>query len=163
MWIDERNEFADAVALNTGAPGLYLLGDVIDLQSLNSAGTDLGAAGQDLGGGNGGHSTIYAVITVDTAATGTGTVRFKVVSDSLAAIATDGTATEHVTSQDFDVDVDLVAGARIVMPLPAEIPVYERFLGIIQETIGAAVTAGAINAFLTRDIGSWKSYPDAQN
>ena len=111
MLLDERNEFADAVALNTGAPGQFLLGDVIDLQALDSAGADLGSPGQDLGGG--GDNPIYLVITVDTAVTGTGEVRFKLVSDAQAAIATDGTATEHVTSQDFDVDVALVAAVAI--------------------------------------------------
>ena len=163
MLMDERGEFADATALNTGAPGQFLIGDVIDLQALDSTGTDLGSAAQDLAGGDGGMSTIYVVITIDTAVVQAGgTLRFKVVSDSVAAIAVDGTATEHVTTHDFT-PAELVAGARFALVLPPEIPVYERFLGVIQESIGAAVTAGAINAFISRDIGSWKSYPDAQN
>ena len=37
MLMDERGEFADAVALNTGAPARFLLGDVVDLRSMDSA------------------------------------------------------------------------------------------------------------------------------
>ena len=41
MILDERTEFCDATALNTGGAGSYLLGDVIDLQAI---GIDLGSA-----------------------------------------------------------------------------------------------------------------------
>jgi len=162
MLMDERGEFADAVALNTGAPARFLIGDVIDIRALDSAGVVLGAANPDLGGGGG--NPVYIVITVSTAiAQASGAVRFHVVTDSVAAIAVDGTATEHFTTHDFTA-AELVAGARIVMPLPGRIPEYERFMGILQETITTALTAGAINAFITTDVGgAWKSYPDASN
>jgi len=152
MMLDERTEFADNIAFNTGGVAEYLIGDVIDLTN----------TGEDLGGGGG--NPIYVVIIIDTAPTGTGLVRFKVVSDAAAAIATDGSATEHVVTHDFDVDVDLTQGTRLVLPLPGgEQRPYERFLGILQETITSAITAGNFSAFITRDVGTWKSYPDALN
>ena len=40
---------------------------------------------------------------------------------------------------------------------------YERYLGILATIGTTTVTAGAINAFLTRDPTGWKSYPDAVN
>lgn len=58
MILDERNEFADATALDTGGTGRVLVGDVIDL----------GAVSQDIGNGQ----PLYAVIQVDTAVTSGG-------------------------------------------------------------------------------------------
>ncbi len=37
---------------------------------------------------------------------------------------------------------------------------YERFLGLLQTTGVAAVTAGKVNAFLTHDVAKWKAYAD---
>lgn len=146
---DERTEFCDATALNTGAAGSYLLGDVIDL----------GATSQDIGTGE----PLFLVIQVDTAATsgGSATGNFKLVSDAQAAIATDGTATEHLASGAIAV-ASLTAGRTILM---AALPpgTYERYLGILQTTAVAAFTAGKINAFLTHDISKWTAYADATN
>jgi hypothetical protein len=139
MILDELLEFCDATALNTGAAGTYLLGDVIDL----------GDAPTTQGIGAFGTQPVYLVIQVDTAATsgGAATGRFILASDAQAAIATDGTATVH-----FD------SGAGL--PLTRT---YERYLGILQTTAVAAFTAGKINAFLTTDISSWAALPQAPN
>ena len=54
----------------------------------------------------------------------------------------------------------LAAGKRILaVPLPNEgdIP-YKRFLGIRQITGAQAITAGAVDAFLTVRPNAWKSY-----
>jgi hypothetical protein len=40
---------------------------------------------------------------------------------------------------------------------------YERYLGILCVTATTTTTAGAINAFLTKDVSKWKAYPDGQN
>ncbi len=151
MIMDERLEFADALALNTGAAGTYLLGDVIDLQL---------ASGGDIGAGQ----PVYLIITVDTTATsgGAATVELVLASDAQAAIATDGSATQHATTgpQGF---ATLTAGKTFVIPVPSQGPLYERYLGILQKTGTAAVTAGKINAFLTLDPTGWKAYADAPN
>lgn len=149
MIMDERLEFADATALDTSGTDTDLIGDVIDLGSVTS----------DVGNGQ----PIYLVIQVDTAVTsgGSATVDFKLVSDAAAAIAVDGTATQHFASGPVG-KATLVAGYRVaVVALP--IGTYERFLGIITTTAAAAVTAGKINAFLTYDPVGWTALPDAVN
>jgi hypothetical protein len=154
MILDERTEFADATALNTGAAGTYLVGDVMDLVGSN---VPSGATGHSIGKDG---RPAFLVIQIDTAVTsgGAATVQFKLASDAQAAIATDGTATEHWTSAAI-AKATLIAGYLVaVIALPLENPVYERYLGILQVTGTAALTAGKINAFLTADPAVWKAY-----
>lgn len=151
MILDERLEFGDALALNTGGAASYLIGDVVDLEVAR----DIGLAGH----------TLYFVATVDTTATsgGAATLVLRLSSDAQAAIATDGTATDHLTSRTFAV-ASLTAGTVIMARnLPAEDPAYERYLGVLQTTAVAAFTAGKINAFLTANYAKWKSWADATN
>jgi len=142
MILDERNEFADAVALSTAATGLALVGDVIDL------GTDGINAVDDM----------YLVVQIDTDVTSAGaaTVEFQLASDAQAAIAVDGTATVHYKSAAIP-KATLVAGYTVAaVQLPRG--TYERYLGIIQNVGTAALTAGKFNAFLTNEPGSWKAF-----
>lgn len=147
MILDERTEFCDATALNTGAAGSYLVGDVIDLEL---TGLDLGTS-----------ADLWLVISVDTAATsgGAATGQFHLCSDAQAAIAVDGSATYHFSTAAIPV-ATLVAGYQIAaVRLPAG--TYERYLGILQTTAVAAFTAGKINAFLTPTYAKVKHYADA--
>jgi len=155
MILDSLLEFADATSV-AAAAGTALIGDVIDLQEA-----------RDIGSGE----PIYLVIQCDTAIiTGgaAGTVKFRLVSDAQAAIATDGSATVH-----YDTD-PLVTGAAgtgltadgamiTAIALPMEGAVYEQYLGILCITATTTTTAGAINAFLTKDVTKWRAYPDNQN
>ena len=148
MILDERNELADATALNTGAAGTYLVGDVIDLEVARNV-----ANGRQ----------VYLVVQIDTTVTsgGAATVQFKLASDAQAAIATDGTATEHFATAAI-AKATLVAGYQAVkVALPLENPAYERYLGILQVTGTAALTAGKINAFLTFGPKTWKALASA--
>lgn len=151
MILDERNEFADATALNTGAVASYLVGDVIDLGPSPTT-SDIGQS-----------DSLYLVIQVDTTATsgGAATAQFHLVSDAQAALAVDGSATYHYSSPVFALGT-LVAGFTAVR---VELPIgeYERYLGILQTTAGVAFTAGKINAFLTNDAAKWRPYADAVN
>jgi hypothetical protein len=150
MILDKLNEFCDAVSLNTGAAGNYLLGDQIDL-----------TVARDLGNGE----APYLVITVDTPPTsgGAATAQFTLASDASASIATNGTATEHFKTKAFTI-AEMTAGKVLAaVKLPMEGVAYERFLGILQTTGTAAFTGGKINAFLTMDVASWKAYADASN
>jgi hypothetical protein len=151
MILDERNEFCDATALNTGGAASYLIGDVIDLGDAPTT--------QDLNGGA--DTDMYLVIQVDTTATsgGSATGQFHLVSDAQAAIAVDGTATYHFSTKAFTV-ASLVGGLRVcavALPMGA----YERYLGILQTTATAAFTAGKVNAFLTRNPGKFLALPNA--
>ena len=145
MIIDKRTEFCSATALNTGAPGTYLIGNQIDLGTARDVGV-----GEEL----------YLVITVDTQPTsgGAATAQFTLASDDTASIATNGTASVHFQTKAFTI-AEMTAGAVLAaVALPTEGVAYERFLGILQTTGTAAFTGGKINAFLTPDVAKWKSY-----
>jgi len=152
MIIDARNEFCDAIALNTGGAGTYLLGSQIDT----------GAAGS-LASANNDH--LYLVITVDTlptSANSTATATFTLASDASAAVATDGSASVHLVTKAFSIS-EMAAGTVLYcgkLPYSAAEP-YEQYLGILQTTGTQAFTAGKINAFLTADPAAWAATPDA--
>lgn len=158
MIFDDRNEFADAASV-AAAAGTALIGDVIDL----------GTVHRGIGGGQ----PLYLVITTDTeiiTAGGVGTVKFQLVSDAQAAIATDGSATVHIDTGTFvsaaasgNANQFNVGGIIFCGPLPIEGKVYEEFLGILCVTATATTTAGKINAFLTLDPIGWQSYAEGTN
>lgn len=157
MYLDERLEFADAVSV-AAAAGTAILGDVIDLETA-----------RDIGQGE----PLYLVITTDTEViTGgaAGTIKFQLVSDAQAALATNGTATVHYDTGTFVTDgtdanaLELKAGGVIaVVALPWEGQPYERYLGVLRTIATTTITAGAVNAFLTHDPAVWKAHPDATN
>lgn len=147
MILDERGEFLDATALNTGGAGTYLIGDVIDIEA---TGIGLGA------------SDIWFVLQVQTTATsgGSATGQFSLASDAQAAIATDGSATVHFATSAIPV-ATLVAGYVIAAVRLPRAPNYERYLGVLQTTGTAAFTAGKVDGFLTLDYSKVKHYADA--
>jgi hypothetical protein len=150
MLLDEHLEFCDAAAVNTGGVASYLLGDVINLDPCALApNTTVNLEGSEL----------YLVIQVDTAiASATGSFKFHLCSDAQAAIAVDGSATYHF-STGARLEAALTAGTRVcAVKLPDG--AYEQFLGVVQETITAAATAGKINAFLTKDPAMYRAYAD---
>ena len=142
MWIDSRNEFADAVNAY-GAAGTANIGNQIPV----------GAAAQSLGE----NGKVFLVIQVTTAfAGGTGTTtKFQLVSDDSASISTT-TQTIHAATAAYT-NAQLAAGTEIVLAIPPSLA-YETYLGV--QAVGAVdtSTAGAINAFLTVDAGTWKAY-----
>lgn len=153
MIMDDYLEFADATSV-AAAAGTALIGDVVDS----------GPVARDLGNGE----DIWLVISVATSiiAASAGTVKFQLVSDAQAAIATDGSATVHYDSGTFVSDIlantAMPAGKTLVaIALPREGKVYERYLGILCITATATTTAGAIDAFLTKDPKGFKAYPRA--
>lgn len=153
MILDSRNEFADATSVAAGA-GTALVGNVIDL----------GEASRDIGNGE----PLYLVIQTDTEViTGgsAGTIQFSLASDAQAAIAVDGSATVHFNSATLVTDdaaansAALNAGGVIAaVALPQG--TYERYLGILVTIGTTTVTAGKINAFLTKDVAAWVAYND---
>ncbi len=157
MIMDELLEFADNVSV-AAAAGTALIGDVIDL----------GSAGENPGNGQPLYVIIRPSVEIITGGAA-GTLTFKVVSDAQAAIATNGTATEHVVTAAFVTDgtdandAELKVGGTI---LQVALPVggtYERYLGILAVTATTTTTAGSIDAFLTYDPNKWEAFPDANN
>lgn len=151
MILDNFGYFCDATALNTGAAGTYLIGSQIDL-----------SVARDVGNGE----PVYLVITVDTGievASSTGTIQFSLASDDSASVSTT-TSTIHITSPAFATSTTtdtttLKAGTVLwATPLPMEGNAYERYLGLLQVTGTTAISAGKINAFLTRDVAKWVAY-----
>lgn len=151
MILDERTEFADATALNTGAVNTYNIGDVIDLQG--SAGVNPNAT-RDLGV----TADLWLIVRMAQSATGAGaSLAIRLVSDDTATPSTT-TATVHVTSPTIAM-ASLPAGTTV---LATKLPsgAYERYLGIQQITSGAAFSGGSIDAFLTNDPNLWRHYAD---
>lgn len=153
MILDERTEFCDAQALNTGAAATYNIGDQIDL---GLAGRAPASAGDHL----------YLVIQVATGITAgsAGTVQFQLASDDSGTLATNGTQSIHLQTRAFTTGTGtgtttLKPGTVLgVFQLPLEGVVYERYLGVQQVTGTAALTAGAVDAFLTPTPPVWKAY-----
>ncbi len=160
MWMDETLEFADAQTLATGL-GKAILDDDVDLGVPAGLSNPATPEGRDIGTGE----PLYLVITVDTAVTsgGAATVAFNLVTDAQSPITTDDTESQHATTAPIPVAL-LVQAAVIVLTVPPEFVVYERFLGVQSEVATAVLTAGAVSAFLTRDRGAvWRAYPDSIN
>jgi hypothetical protein len=151
--LDKRTEFADAVTLNTGAAGTYNIGDQIDL---GLAGRGIGEPGDQL----------YLVLQVATGigAGSAGTVQFLLSSDDSATLATNATQSIHLQTRAFATGTGTATGALKagtilgVFALPIEGVVYERYLGIQQVTGTAAITAGAVDAYITPTPPAWKAY-----
>jgi hypothetical protein len=142
---------AESVA---AAASTALIGDVIDL----------GANGEQLGDGEELYLVIQCATSIITGGAA-GTIKFQLASDAQAAIAVDGSASVHIDTGTFVTDGDdaneLDAGAYIYV---GRIPnghavAYERYLGVLCTIATTTVTAGAINAFLTKDAPRNVIYP----
>lgn len=145
MILDERLEFADALSCVANV-GNAILGDVIDLGASPTL--------RDIGNGE----PLYLVIQVDTAVVGTtSTVQWQLASDSTANLATSKTV--HLDTGAI-AEATLVAGYTKIYALPVE-ATYERYLGLWQTVAVNNLSAGKINAFLTREPAKWTAYPNA--
>lgn len=149
MIMDTKLLFADAVDVSAAA-GTAAIGDQVDLETTDRR---LGSA-----------MNMKLVIGVTTAFTSgtSSTVVFQLVSDAVNPTAADGTETVHAQSEVFT-DAELTLGAQIIIPLPAGLPLSERYLGIQVVTGSATTTAGSISAFLVTDAQDWVALPDAAN
>lgn len=148
MILDERGEVADDTALSTAGTGRSLVGDVIDLTADASSAPEL---------------FFVAVVSQAILSAGAATVQFVLASDAQAAIATDGTATEHFKSGAIP-KAQLVPGFVVMSFKLSQLwlgPTPERFLGLLANVGTAALTAGKVNAFLTMNPVGLRSYADA--
>lgn len=149
MILDKTCEFADAVALNTGAADNYAFGSSID-----------SSVARDLGNGQ----PVYLVITVATDLDSSGdgvAIEIQLRSDSTSSVDPD-TGTLHLSTGAIT-QTNWNAIDKIVLALPTEGLAYERYLGLTQVTSVEAATAGALNAFLTCDPHGWQAYPEGDN
>lgn len=153
MILDERLEFGDALDVTGVAGAAALIGDVVDL----------GEDGLDVGLGE----DIYFVITTDTEIiTGgnAGTVIFSLVSDSTANLATSPTthfSTGALVTDDAAVNDSRLNAGGVICAVKLPVGTYERYLGILEDIDTTTITAGKINAFLTKDFSKWYSLANA--
>lgn len=145
MIIDKRTQFCDNEAA-FGTAATRLEGSQIDLQTA-----------RDIANGQ----PIYLIVVI-TAQPGdnAGTINIQLVSDSTAAIATDGSATVHWQTGAQD-DQYFTLGKTFCVALPLEGNAYEQFLGILVVTAAQTSTLLAFDAFLSLDPVGWKAYADA--
>lgn len=157
MILDERLEFADNVSVAAVA-STAVIGDVIDL----------GGDGRD-----GSSEDLYLVIQTGDeeviTAGAAGTIQFDLVSDSLASLgagvlanctthfSTGLMVTDDAALNDSRLNVNQVI-AKVQLPKG----VYERYLGILCTIATTTVTAGKINAFLTRTPPDWAAMADSE-
>jgi hypothetical protein len=144
MILDKLVEFASATSAIL-AVGSAIIGNVPDTQ-IGSLNTLL-----NLGDGE----PVFLVIQVQTSFAG-GTTNFDLVSDSTADLNTSRTV--HWSSGAIAAATLAAAAAGSPTPsyaLVTRLPMqstYERYLGLWQTVAGSNVTAGKINAFLTKDV-----------
>lgn len=148
MILDSKWKFAEA-------DDVFSDGSVVLSENV----VDLGVASpRDLGRGE----RKSVVIQVTTAFAGGTSAEFTVASDAQAAIATNGAASEHVSTGAIPI-AQLTVGKRIILDLPSlSAQAYERYLGILVTSVGTN-TAGAITAFLVETPDAWEAFPDATN
>lgn len=143
MIIDELTELATSFALNTGAPGVYTIGDAIDT-----------ARARDLGTGT--HLFLTAVMVQAATSGGAASLALRIVTSDSGDLA----AAETLV-QSGPVAVAGLSAGRLVCSLPLPSARYRRYLGIQQVTTGAAFTGGSLDAFLSPDPNAWRAYADS--
>lgn len=162
MILDKLLEFGDATSVANTAGSTYNLGGADNIL------VDTSSVARDLGNGE----PVYFVVTVDTAivAAGAGSITVSLVSDSTTTIATDGSATTHLTQTYTTAATaggsaaNKTAAGSIMMcaALPSG-KTFERYLAVQYTVTSNNTSAGKINAFLTKDPTGWAAYADATN
>jgi hypothetical protein len=145
MFIDSNLEFCDGTdaSLDTG-DGTTKLGSHLDIHPLGSDNATV-----DFSAGE----PIYLVIEVTTTFVGSGaSYNLRLVSSSETALT--GGTTSNIWTTGAEGIATFAAGKRYIVSLPEH--EYQRYLGITGTATGANVTAGAINAYLTKDVENWQ-------
>lgn len=139
-YIDAENEFSDAQAVTSTAISENVI--------------DLGIASSDIGAGE----PVYLVVLTNTAATDVSsdaTLTVTLESDSTADLAT--SATTHFSTGALAFGTFSPAGtvlAAVALPIDE----YERYLGVRYTVASGPLTAGAFDAFLTKDVQKFRAY-----
>lgn len=141
---DARTTFGAPVALNTGAAGDYVIGDIVDLTT----------TGRDIGAGEGiGDVFLYVVVATAATSGGSATLQISLGTSDAANLSS---PTKVISSAAVPV-ASLTAG-YVLFALRLPPAIYKRYIGVIQTTGVAAFTAGAVHAFLAEDINAIRYY-----
>jgi len=122
-----------------------------DLGATQAPGTVLGENSVDLGGARDLYKNkpLYVVITVEESFVGNTSVKFDVITDSVATLAS--TPTVHVSSAVIPVGSLTAGRAPIVLPIANPLGVSEQYLGIQFVIAGGTGTAGIVSAHIAFD------------
>jgi len=154
MILDAQNLFSNNQAITTDA----ISTNVIDLIG-NTAVKNEGGAYPNLTKNLGVGEDLYLVIQTQTTCTDTSsdaTVTFSLESDDNAGLTS---ATVHYTTGALAFATYATAGTQVVATkLPAGS--YQRYLGVRYTVASGPLTAGAFDAFLTKDISAFTDYSD---
>lgn len=146
MMLDTQEVFSDAQAVTATA----ISANVLDLNPTGGPN-----AVQDVGHGE----PTYLVVQTQTTATDTGsdaTLAVTLESDTQADLAS-GSATVHYSTGALAFAAFATAGTRLaVVRLPDGD--YKRYLGVRYTVASGPLTAGAFDAFLTKDVNKIKAY-----
>lgn len=167
MLLDSRLEFADALTVAAGATTIVVVpnSNIIDLGAVLGGTAGATAQNPDVALGE----ELYFVITTDTEViTGgsAGTLAFALYSNATADLASTPTLhfqTDAIVTDDSAANDDRLNAGGVIAALRLPLGKYQRYL-VLGYIIGTTtITAGKINAFLTKDISKWVSYPNAVN
>lgn len=155
MFVDTQTELSDAQAVTATA----ISTNVIDLQAALGGGTNIANGNTLLDIGQG--EDVYLVVNTAVTATDTGSDATLTVSLETATDAglTTG-AVVHFSTAALAFASFATAGTQLVaIKLPAAD--YKRYLGVRYTVAAGPLTAGAFDAFLTKDIQRAKIYKSA--
>lgn len=147
MHIDVLNQFGNAATL-IGATGSNAVGDVIDLDPTDSGNIPNIGAGEPM------WLVARIATAVDSAADGA-TVNLQLVSSAAEALTS---PTVHAQSGVLAEAVLIEGYQALAIRIPSG--TYLKYLGILAVVAGEAVTAGALDAYLTHDISDWEPVAD---
>lgn len=141
MYVDSQLLFSDAQAVTAAADSTNIV--------------DLGAAGRDIGTGEG----LTICVVIDVAMTDAG-------SDSAITVALQGDSTSTITP-DATVNLGVIpavsaAGARFYFPLaPGSAPLALQYINLKYTPSNGSLSTGSFTSFLAKDIQKENVFPDA--
>lgn len=155
MFVDTQAEFSDAQAVTATA----ISSNVMDLQAALGAGTNIayGNTVMDVGQGE----DVYLVVQTAVAITDAGSdATLTVTLESATDAGLTTAAVVHFSTGALAFATYATAGSVVAMiKLPAAD--YKRYLGVRYTVASGPFTAGAIDAFLTKDVQRAKIYKSA--
>lgn len=155
MFVDTQTELSDAQAVTSTA----ISSNVIDLQAALGGGTNIAGGNTLLDIGQG--EDVYLVVQTAVAITDTGSdATLTVTLESATDAGLTSGAVVHLATSALAFAAYSAAGSQILV---AKLPVadYKRYLGVRYTVAAGPFTAGAIDAFLTKDVQRAKVYKSA--
>lgn len=157
MIADKLTSFAENVA--AGDTGTRAVGNSVDLQSTGTLANvgDQVAGQRDAGGGQ----DLFLQVMASEAFLFSGTTDHSYTVQFVTSANSDLSSPTVLLSSGVSATTDIAIGTVLLQtPLPTEGTAYKRYVGI-QEVVVGTTTTGKLNAFLTLDPRSTKTYAQA--